>query len=868
MDCQSETETAVVKFPLGTDSAEGPGKTSFAAKPQQELVNRETYYQYLAKRSVDSAAGGDASGTSSSWAVQIPPLRKSSIGAVSSTSALRMCLATPLPGSPTTNWRVGANLTGSDIAAADTLPPLSTAEGRKGSKEVNSPAELSTVCSSDGCTAVERFRPSLPRTVPGVPPATGVTEGSSDACSSSLAATEKYSHAQQSQSFTPSITTAGVTSSDACSTVSHEDRTQVSRYEYVTSQVARLDLLEASGATIIPKQMCGLPPAEVQPQQCSPLSSATCSETQEEQTSDQMKGETLGTALAHLQKQEQSYSGSSHVSALRTASQGSTELSRDAVKGNRNCIRCLEGPTQKKQPRGELPLASYFSDGSAFLSVAGAGKGVGIRRSSTLGRRPTDFTEINIRGSPIPIQSTARRVENVRAMSSSCIYKTQRPSSSAEGKRLFKGAQRRTPTSAVQAGHLFGRSRRLRLREPKLTAQALLPHPRSKVEVHVQQPKASSFLAERRTAVPPSCKTQDPTGTSRGHAIAIHSAAPAFSRAVSLHSRNHGLPSHKTNNERSWAALDDMEAKCCDNSRTSTKVQNWGKDEGPSRVQDVSLPFPSASSRTPQMRDEGMQSEPGIVQTRGRVACSGSGKPRRAVGRLLPLFLLATAVNVALCSRAPSSADLDPEVMLPGYWVTPQTSRVYHVRRVGRNDGSSAFAIDGSLTACGGRGILDSVLQRSGLQDRRAAASSAAQQKVAWLQPLYCKASQAAKTSCLPGKGQRGKSFCSAASGLLFTASHPKHPVHVAQFDPSLSGAPYNLSMRRAVRVAAVKQKSRGSIDKRFKITATGKLLYKRPGLQHHAHTKSSARRTRLRRVAALKPSQISRLLGPLRVRR
>ncbi|KAL8452131.1 hypothetical protein Emag_002501 [Eimeria magna] len=72
------------------------------------------------------------------------------------------------------------------------------------------------------------------------------------------------------------------------------------------------------------------------------------------------------------------------------------------------------------------------------------------------------------------------------------------------------------------------------------------------------------------------------------------------------------------------------------------------------------------------------------------------------------------------------------------------------------------------------------------------------------------------------------------------------------------------LCMRRAVRVAAVKPKSRGSIDKRFKVTATGKLMYRRPGLQHHASTKTAARRTRLRRAASLRPSQITRLLGPL----
>ncbi|NLB65308.1 MAG: 50S ribosomal protein L35 [Lentisphaerae bacterium] len=46
-----------------------------------------------------------------------------------------------------------------------------------------------------------------------------------------------------------------------------------------------------------------------------------------------------------------------------------------------------------------------------------------------------------------------------------------------------------------------------------------------------------------------------------------------------------------------------------------------------------------------------------------------------------------------------------------------------------------------------------------------------------------------------------------------------------------------------------VKQKTRKAVSKRFKKTATGKVLHKRPGHRHLAASKSPKRRRQLRRT-------------------
>ena len=159
------------------------------------------------------------------------------------------------------------------------------------------------------------------------------------------------------------------------------------------------------------------------------------------------------------------------------------------------------------------------------------------------------------------------------------------------------------------------------------------------------------------------------------------------------------------------------------------------------------------------------------------MSCSSSGKPRRFVGKFLPLFLLAaSAMNLAVCAGSPISAeDAGFEVVLPQRWATPQPSRLSQFHRLGWTDRFIVSAIEGS------RGMVDSTLQRSEWRKWNAVASSAShrglrptgaqdyrhcwkvpQQQAAWLQPLYCRASQTIKASCLFGKGRRAQpgAFC------------------------------------------------------------------------------------------------------------
>ncbi|CDJ54073.1 CRAL/TRIO domain containing protein, related [Eimeria brunetti] len=520
-ESMSEAAEDSLNLPVGNVLAEGTPKSWLANEAKQGLVvNKEADCQHTPDPSVLPVAVGDTLEIPSTWIMQISSPRRSSMGNVSSASSLRMCLPTPLPGSPTTRCCVPSSFTEEDLVAVTTPPPLSPPAEHEGLKEINSPAELPPVCSSGACTSVELCQPPLPCTPAAEPLAPSATERPYDDWPRSVAASEKYSNTQP-QSVSPSRTTTGATTSDACSTLGNDSQAQAVCFGSATRQGSRLALRTGSGEGITSKQVHGPPPTKVQPRQCISLSTSACNETQDAQASSM----TWGTAVTHLHKSGKSCHGWILESDCRIASRCSAELSAEASKRNRLSLRRLERPIQQQQPRSESSLTSYFSNGSAFLSAAGTGEAMGIRRCSTLGGRLTDSAEANVCGALLSSQSAARKAASLRAVSASGIYRTW-ASPSLEGKRVFKGAQRETAVPTVQPGHQFG-SRRIRLREPKLKTPAPLPQPRSIGEAHTQQPKCSGFLKGWRTSVPPSCKRQNPPVSSLGHAITVHSAQPA-----------------------------------------------------------------------------------------------------------------------------------------------------------------------------------------------------------------------------------------------------------------------------------------------------------------------------------------------------
>lgn len=274
------------------------------------------------------------------------------------------------------------------------------------------------------------------------------------------------------------------------------------------------------------------------------------------------------------------------------------------------------------------------------------------------------------------------------------------------------------------------------------------------------------------------------------------------------------------------------------------------------------------------------------TQQHSRPPDSGRG-PGRAAGRLLPLLFFAAAA-VPLPPAAGAAAGLPLPVNSAACTATQRSTCVFApmslYRLVTRDKAATTRLQRSGAFAVAEVGNLVDLHRREGLPGPYAGCSlkrpcffifKAEGFKTCWLSL----ANHSARNGCISSfslvgsKGEHSFFEADASSVPMATRVAPHLCVNCAvpaynqQVKLNWLPALYTLFMRRAVRVAAVKPKSRGSIDKRFKVTGSGKLLYKRPGLQHHAHTKSASRRTRLRRVAVLKPSQVSRLLGPLSIR-
>ncbi len=59
---------------------------------------------------------------------------------------------------------------------------------------------------------------------------------------------------------------------------------------------------------------------------------------------------------------------------------------------------------------------------------------------------------------------------------------------------------------------------------------------------------------------------------------------------------------------------------------------------------------------------------------------------------------------------------------------------------------------------------------------------------------------------------------------------------------------------------AIARRKTKKAAAKRFKITATGKILRRKPGLRHLAASKSSKRKRRLRQVGQVHETMVPRI--------
>lgn len=380
------------------------------------------------------------------------------------------------------------------------------------------------------------------------------------------------------------------------------------------------------------------------------------------------------------------------------------------------------------------------------------------------------------------------------------------------------------------------RSPRLQSRKPRTATQMLVPQTRGKIEFHAHKATGAHFLGDQSTT---SSHSEELSTSATRHHDGVLCSVPSYrSRGVSLHSRHRERMAQNADAEGRRVAPIDRKAAYLNTLQPATKTKRWEASRESCQSQEAILCSVDRSSKPVEVRIEANQPDSGVLGKSG-IKSGVSLRPRRVIGRLLPLFLLALAAF-------PSSMCAEPLLVLAALTHSGEnlSSQAGHfIRRCVLNRGTSA-------------------VNSQGLTQR----FEPLQCHVAWLESTRYPFSPPAAFNYVVGRHRQVNSSSYYVGPGVPRPSRYERLILGGHSNPVWWTAPQGLSMRRAVRVAAVKPKSRGSIDKRFKVTATGKLLYKRPGLQHHAHTKSSARRARLRRVASLKASHISRLLGPLSV--
>ena len=67
-------------------------------------------------------------------------------------------------------------------------------------------------------------------------------------------------------------------------------------------------------------------------------------------------------------------------------------------------------------------------------------------------------------------------------------------------------------------------------------------------------------------------------------------------------------------------------------------------------------------------------------------------------------------------------------------------------------------------------------------------------------------------------------------------------------------------TVRRPMPRAIARRKTKKSASKRFKVTATGKILRRKPGLRHLASSKSSKRKRKLGKVGQVHETMVDRV--------
>lgn len=539
-------------------------------------------------------------------------------------------------------------------------------------------------------------------------------------------------------------------------------------------------------------------------------------------------------------------------------------------------LRRLESPVECVRFRRNLSSPSSSHGGNKFLGAVGNSSSAAVRLNWQLEGAVTTPSEVRVDKSWIPGSPTSNHPETTEADSfGDKSGRGHRMQFSADRRRVYGMASTKSRTLATLSNRQLSVTARGRTRDSKSTDQKVLRLPQKGMLSHPVPPSSEGFLGELESSVSQQSSvlndlvSQTPkrrpfaatNGISMhsGHVNRVRSVVqqfpsepPRLSRCVApvgrqaLHTRSLQL-TKRQESRRLGGRLTRSEDNLA-------KTNELGHHGGSLRQQ----------NRTARRQTRTTTNTP-------RSSSKGS------IGGLLPLLFFAIATTPLTLSAGENAALTVPKAVIQSWRppLFPEVSQPPHCVSGTRGEALSglphfpdapANAAEDDLKAYEGAWLP--LLKRGGHFHKRPCFVTAT--AACWGYPS-CQSVQRQPTvqptlRVVEDDRSVKARQASVPSSVLGAEHRPLHHQHLDRASKlSRSSLSVGLEMRRAVRVAAVKPKSRGSIDKRFKVTSTGKLLYKRPGLQHHAHTKSASRRTRLRHTATLKPSQISRLLGPFR---
>jgi large subunit ribosomal protein L35 len=78
--------------------------------------------------------------------------------------------------------------------------------------------------------------------------------------------------------------------------------------------------------------------------------------------------------------------------------------------------------------------------------------------------------------------------------------------------------------------------------------------------------------------------------------------------------------------------------------------------------------------------------------------------------------------------------------------------------------------------------------------------------------------------------------------------------------EKALAALASSATVRAPMPKPVARRKTKKSVSKRFKITATGKILRRKPGLRHLASSKSSKRKRKLGKVGQVHETMVDRV--------